>query len=85
METFIVSVVAFALAMLLLSVGTILGRRYLRGSCGGLGARRDAQGDFVCGCGTPSEHCREADRPPAAEEEEEEEETDHGPHDSQRT
>ncbi len=57
METFVISVVAFALAMLFLSVGAIFGRRRLRGSCGGLAGRRDDKGDLGCACGTPSPDC----------------------------
>ena len=37
METFVLSVVFFALAMLAMAVGVILSGRRLRGSCGGPG------------------------------------------------
>ncbi len=37
MEIFVFSVVFFALAMLAMAVGVILGGRRLRGSCGGPG------------------------------------------------
>ena len=37
METFVFGVVFFALAMLAMAVGAVLGGRRLRGSCGGPG------------------------------------------------
>ncbi len=43
METFVLSVVFFALAMLAMAVGVILGGRRLRGSCG-------MSGGEACAC-----------------------------------
>ena len=56
METFLVALAAFAVAMLLLSAGTLLGRRRLRGSCGGLAGRHDGEGGG-CVCGNSPTDC----------------------------
>jgi hypothetical protein len=59
-ETFLIAAAAFALAMLLLSVGPIFGRRQLRGSCGGPAGRRGEKGETTCACGKPAEDCTNA-------------------------
>ena len=50
MTVFLATVIVFAVALLALGLGTILGRPPLRGSCGGMGQ---------CACGATSEgDCR---------------------------
>ncbi len=53
METVLLSMIGFALVMLALGIGVILGRRPLRGSCGGVGGQ--------CACGaTSADECYES-------------------------
>jgi hypothetical protein len=45
---FLATLTVFALAMLGMSVGVLVGRARLRGSCGGVGGRCDSGGEPVC-------------------------------------
>lgn len=59
-ETFLLTVLIFGLAMLLLGVGVIFAKRPLRGSCGGAQGLRDEQGRPVCEmCSNPAKECDE--------------------------
>ena len=52
MKTFLAVLVLFAFAMLAMAVGVLFGGKRLKGSCGGLGAVLNADGEQVCGiCG----------------------------------
>ena len=52
METVLLSMVGFALVMLAMGIGVMLGRRPLRGSCGGIGGQ--------CACGaTSADECND--------------------------
>ena len=48
MTMFLITVGVIAFAMLIMAVGAIFARRSLRGSCGGLGARRPDGEAFDC-------------------------------------
>ncbi|RMF45343.1 MAG: (Na+)-NQR maturation NqrM [Planctomycetota bacterium] len=53
----------FALVMIGMAVGVIMGRRAISGSCGGLANRRDESGEVQCSlCQNPDEACRELKR-----------------------
>lgn len=45
---FIVTAVAFGLVIFLMSVGVMLGRREIKGSCGGLGSSQSEDGASSC-------------------------------------
>lgn len=55
MATFLASLVVFILIAGVMAVGTVVGRRSLRGSCGGA-----AGGPCVCGA-APGEACQRSD------------------------
>jgi FAD:protein FMN transferase len=59
-QTFLLTVLVFGVAMLLLAVGVIFTKRPLRGSCGGAQGLRDEQGRPACEmCSNPAEECEE--------------------------
>ncbi len=66
-----VTAIVFALAIGLMAVGVMLGRRQIQGSCGGLGASQGKEGAGSCSlCSNPDAACRELARranPAAAE------------------
>lgn len=71
MKLFLIALAVFAIAMTGMAVGVLLGRRALRGSCGGLANLRDEHGQVMCEiCTTPSETCSgdPEDRPTEDEE-----------------
>ncbi|MFH1569101.1 MAG: hypothetical protein ABIL09_13995 [Gemmatimonadota bacterium] len=51
MQVYLAAFAIFALVMLGMALGVVFGGRALRGSCGGLGSMRDAQGRPLCECG----------------------------------
>lgn len=54
----VVTAVVFAIAMLAMSLGTIVANRRLQGSCGGLAGLKDERGVTVCDlCTRPSPEC----------------------------
>jgi hypothetical protein len=57
---FLVSLAAFLLVVGLMAVGVLMGRREIRGSCGGLGQGGDADAESKCSlCSNPEAACRE--------------------------
>jgi hypothetical protein len=47
------------IVLLAMSVGVMLGRRPISGSCGGIANQQDASGQVSCGlCSKPSENCK---------------------------
>jgi uncharacterized protein len=58
MQTFLVVLAIFAVAVVLMAVGVIFSNRRLKGTCGGLGGMTDSQGRSICdACTTPSKDC----------------------------
>jgi hypothetical protein len=57
MELVVFSFLAFGLAAAAMAVGVILGKRRLRGSCGGLGSMVDEHGNPLCECGAAPGTC----------------------------
>ena len=56
--TVLVTLGAFAVAILGMAVGVLLSNRRLRGSCGGLAGMRDSDGRTLCDlCSHPSPDC----------------------------
>lgn len=57
METFILAIVILGLLILGMSVGVIMGRKPLKGSCGGVGAAMGEE-EYVCPmCGDDPNKC----------------------------
>lgn len=55
---FIVTAVVFGIAVLAMSIGTILANRRLQGSCGGMAGLQDSGGKTICDmCTKPSTEC----------------------------
>ena len=68
METVLLSMVGFALALMALGIGVLFGRRPLRGSCGGIGGRCACDAAEADDClGEPSAVRLEAARGPSRE------------------
>jgi hypothetical protein len=60
---FVVTAVAFGLVISLMAVGVMLGRREIKGSCGGLGASQGEGESSSCSlCSKPDAACRELGR-----------------------
>lgn len=58
MKLFLVVLAIFLVAVLLMAVGVIFGRRRIQGSCGGLAGMRDRTGRTMCEvCSDPSPDC----------------------------
>ena len=70
-QLFLVTAVVFGIAILAMSVGTIVANRRLQGSCGGMAGLKDEGGRTICDmCTRPSAECSgdpEADRMAAEE------------------
>lgn len=59
MQTFFITLVLLLIVMLAMSVGVLMGRKPLKGSCGGVGAALREQ-DYVCDlCGGDPNKCDE--------------------------
>ncbi|MCC7333710.1 MAG: hypothetical protein IT422_01350 [Pirellulaceae bacterium] len=57
---FMVTAVAFGLVISLMAVGVMMGRREIKGSCGGLGASQGEGGSTSCSlCSNSDAACRE--------------------------
>ncbi len=55
---FVATAVIFGLAVLAMSIGTIVANRRLQGSCGGMAGLKDAGGNTICDmCTKPSTEC----------------------------
>ena len=60
---FFVTAAAFALVIGLMAVGVLMGRREIKGSCGGLGSEAGSEGKSTCSlCSNPEAACRELAR-----------------------
>ncbi|HEV7279384.1 MAG TPA: (Na+)-NQR maturation NqrM [Pirellulaceae bacterium] len=58
--TILIAFVVFALAALAMAVGVIVSGRTIKGSCGGLAAMKDENGESVCmSCSRRTEGCSE--------------------------
>ncbi len=63
LTTFVVTAVAFGMVISLMAVGVLLGRRAIKGSCGGLGSSPGEAGGASCSlCSNPDAACRELGR-----------------------
>lgn len=61
MQMFLVTLVVLLLFVLAMSVGVLMGRKPLKGSCGGVGAAL-GEDDYVCDiCGGDPNKCDEQD------------------------
>ena len=70
MTEFLAALAIFLLATAGMAVGVMLGRKSLKGSCGGLAELRDEQGLTMCeACSDPAPECRgenaKSESPPA--------------------
>lgn len=66
MQTFLVTFVFLLLVMMALSVGVLMGRKPLKGSCGGVGAALGEK-DYICDlCGDDPNKCDEEQKKIAA-------------------
>jgi len=62
MKTFLAVLVLMVLALLGMGIGVLLGGKRLKGSCGGLSAVTNEDGEKVCGiCGQGVGSCEEPD------------------------
>ena len=60
---FLLTAVAFGLVISLMAVGVMLGRREIKGSCGGLGSSQGDAGSAACSlCSNSDAACRELGR-----------------------
>ena len=60
---FVVTAVAFGLVISLMAVGVMMGRREIKGSCGGLGSSQGEAGSTPCSlCSNSDTACRELGR-----------------------
>lgn len=58
-ETIGLAIIGFAVAILAMAIGAILGNRRIQGSCGGLANLRDREGNTLCeACTEPSPECK---------------------------
>jgi thiamine biosynthesis lipoprotein len=56
----LITFVVFAILLFAMSVGVMLGRRSISGSCGGLANTKDADGNVSCSfCSNPADACKE--------------------------
>ncbi len=57
--TWLLTAGIFLLALLLMSVGVLLGNRSIKGSCGGLAGMKDQNGNTICNaCTNPAPECQ---------------------------
>jgi len=57
-QMILITFVLFALSLAGMAIGVIVSNKRIKGSCGGLGNLRDAQGKSICeGCTNPSPDC----------------------------
>ncbi|MEX0794407.1 MAG: hypothetical protein WD045_14825 [Pirellulaceae bacterium] len=56
--TILMAVAVFAIVLIAMSVGVLMGKSTIKGSCGGLNNFKDRQGNSVCdACTAPSPDC----------------------------
>ncbi len=66
METFILAIIILGLLILGMSVGVLMGRKPIKGSCGGVGAALGEE-EYVCPmCGDDPNKCENETAKPAA-------------------
>ncbi|MAZ89748.1 MAG: hypothetical protein CL693_19100 [Cellvibrionaceae bacterium] len=59
MQTFVLTLIVLLLFVVAMSVGVLMGRKPLKGSCGGVGAALGEE-DYVCDlCGGDPQKCEE--------------------------
>lgn len=59
MNTFLVTLTVFAIALAGMAVGVILSNKRIKGSCGGLNNFKDSVGNPICdACTKPSPDCQ---------------------------
>ncbi|QDT69035.1 hypothetical protein MalM25_19610 [Planctomycetes bacterium MalM25] len=59
MNTFLITLAVFLIALAGMAVGVILSNRRIKGSCGGLNNFKDSVGNPICdACTNPSPTCR---------------------------
>ena len=57
-QLFLVTAAVFGIAIVAMSIGTIIANRRLQGSCGGMAGLQDEHGKTVCDlCTRPSSEC----------------------------
>ena len=61
MDTFLSALAVFALVVVAMAVGVIVGNRSIKGSCGGLSTMSDELGEPLCECGAAPGSCVEAE------------------------
>lgn len=58
MNTFLIALAVFAIALAGMAIGVIVSDRRIKGSCGGLAGFKDEKGNSICeACSNPSPEC----------------------------